>query len=98
MGIGGISIWQLLIILVIVVLLFGTKKLRNMGGDLGSAIKNFKQSMKEGESEDEDKGAASATQEAARPLEDQGGRVFDAEVTREEAPREQATGESSRRD
>jgi len=48
MGIGGISIWQLLIILVIVVLLFGTKKLRSLGGDLGSAIKNFKDSMQEG--------------------------------------------------
>ena len=49
MGLGGISIWQLLIILVIVILLFGTKKLRNMGGDLGSAVKNFKGAMKEGE-------------------------------------------------
>ncbi len=39
MGIGGISIWQLLIILAIVVMLFGTKRLRNLGGDLGSAIK-----------------------------------------------------------
>ena len=39
---GGISIWQLLIIAVIVVLLFGTKKLRNLGTDLGSAIKGFK--------------------------------------------------------
>ncbi|SFM47059.1 sec-independent protein translocase protein TatA [Ectothiorhodospira mobilis] len=97
MGIGGISIWQLLIILVIVVLLFGTKKLRNMGGDLGSAIKNFKHSMKEGEAEGEDKGD-SATQEATRPLEDQGGRVFDAEVTREEATRKQATGDAPRRD
>lgn len=56
MGIGGISIWQLLIILVIVVLLFGTKKLRSLGGDLGSAIKNFKDSMQEGkDSADEDK-------------------------------------------
>ncbi len=44
----GISIWQLLIVLVIVLLLFGTKKLRNIGGDLGGAIKNFKGSMKEG--------------------------------------------------
>ncbi|MFC1236742.1 Sec-independent protein translocase subunit TatA [Vibrio sp. DW001] len=42
---GGISIWQLLIIAVIVVLLFGTKKLRNMGGDLGSAVKGFKNAM-----------------------------------------------------
>ncbi|MBO66982.1 MAG: twin-arginine translocase subunit TatA [Acidiferrobacteraceae bacterium] len=47
MGFGGISIWQLLIILVIVVMVFGTKKLRNMGGDLGTAIKGFKKSVKE---------------------------------------------------
>jgi len=44
---GGISIWQLLIIAVIVVLLFGTKKLRNMGGDLGSAVKGFKKAIAE---------------------------------------------------
>lgn len=42
---GGISIWQLLIVAVIVVLLFGTKKLRNLGGDLGSAVKGFKNAM-----------------------------------------------------
>lgn len=45
MGIGGISIWQLLIILAIVIMLFGTKRLRNMGGDLGAAIKGFKKSI-----------------------------------------------------
>ena len=39
---AGISIWSLLLIFAIVLLLFGTKKLRNIGGDLGSAIKNFK--------------------------------------------------------
>lgn len=49
MGFGGISIWQLLIVLAIIILLFGTKKLRSLGGDLGSAIKSFKQSMQEGE-------------------------------------------------
>ena len=49
MGLGGISIWQLLIVLAIVILLFGTKKLRSLGGDLGSAIKSFKQSVREGE-------------------------------------------------
>lgn len=49
MGMGGISIWQLLIVLLIVVLLFGTKKLRNIGTDLGGAIKTFKKSMKEDE-------------------------------------------------
>lgn len=42
---GGISVWQLLIIAVIVALLFGTKKLRGLGSDLGSAIKGFKESV-----------------------------------------------------
>lgn len=42
---GGISIWQLLIIAVIVVLLFGTNKLKNLGSDLGSSIKGFKKAM-----------------------------------------------------
>ena len=51
MGLGGISIWQLLIILVIVVLIFGTKKLKNMGGDIGGAVKNFKTAMKDEEKE-----------------------------------------------
>lgn len=51
MGIGGIGIWQLLIILVIVLLLFGTKKLRNLGGDLGGAIKGFKKAVGQEKSE-----------------------------------------------
>jgi sec-independent protein translocase protein TatA len=46
---GTFSVWHWLIVLVIVLLIFGTKKLRNLGGDLGGAIKNFKQSVKEGE-------------------------------------------------
>ncbi|MDF1692212.1 MAG: Sec-independent protein translocase subunit TatA [Zhongshania sp.] len=54
MGLGGISIWQLLIILAIVVLLFGTKKLKGMGTDLGGALKGFKDSMK-GDEDDEAK-------------------------------------------
>ena len=45
MGIGGISIWQLLIILAIVIMLFGTKRLRTIGSDLGSAVKGFRKSM-----------------------------------------------------
>ena len=52
---SGISIWQLVIILVIVVLLFGTKKLRNMGSDVGGAVKGFKNAMKDGEEEQKDK-------------------------------------------
>jgi sec-independent protein translocase protein TatA len=51
MGIGGISIWQLLIILAIIVLLFGTKRLRTLGGDLGSAIRGFRKSMQDSEDE-----------------------------------------------
>ena len=45
MGFSGIGIWQLLIILLIVVMLFGTKKLRSMGSDLGSAVKGFKKAL-----------------------------------------------------
>jgi sec-independent protein translocase protein TatA len=62
----GISIWQLLILLAVVILVFGTKKLRNVGGDLGGAIKNFKKSMKE-ESDNKPQ------------VEDKSGRVIDAE-------------------
>ena len=47
MGVGGISPVQLIIILIIVLLIFGTKKLRNLGGDLGGAIKGFKKAVKE---------------------------------------------------
>lgn len=54
MGFGGISIWQLLIVLAIIVVLFGTKKLRNLGGDLGSAVKSFKSAVREGDKEGED--------------------------------------------
>jgi len=52
---GGISIWQLVIVLVIVLLFFGTKKLRNVGSDLGSAVKGFKTAMSEGEESPEKK-------------------------------------------
>ncbi len=52
MGLGGIGIWQLLIVLLIVVMLFGTKKLRNLGSDLGGALKGFKTAM--GDDKDKD--------------------------------------------
>ena len=45
MGLGGISIWQLLIVLAIVVLIFGTKRLKGMGTDLGGALKGFKDAV-----------------------------------------------------
>jgi sec-independent protein translocase protein TatA len=47
---GGISIWQLLILLVIVVLIFGTRRLGSMGSDVGEAIKNFRSAMSDGDS------------------------------------------------
>ena len=49
MGVGGIGIWQLLIILLIVVMLFGTKKIRIIGSDLGGALKGFKNAVKDDE-------------------------------------------------
>lgn len=54
MGFGGISIWNLLIILAIIVLLFGTKKLRGIGTDLGSAIKGFRSSIKDEDNKDDE--------------------------------------------
>ncbi|MDH3688033.1 MAG: twin-arginine translocase TatA/TatE family subunit [Gammaproteobacteria bacterium] len=74
MGLGGISIWQLLIVLVIVLVLFGTKKLRTMGGDLGSAVKSFRKAIKES-------GEGKGDQESAEQLEDKADEVIDTEVT-----------------
>ncbi len=61
---GTFSIWHWLIVLAIVLLIFGTKKLRNLGGDLGAAIKNFKGAMKEGE----DASQAAKPGDAPKPL------------------------------
>lgn len=55
MGFSGIGPGSLILILVIVVLLFGTKRLRNIGSDLGGALKNFKKAVKDGEEDDESK-------------------------------------------
>ena len=70
MGVGGISIWQLLIVLVIVLLLFGTKKLRNMGGDLGGAIKGFRSSIKEVKDGDSDSGDPETADQQAEASQD----------------------------
>lgn len=58
MGFGGISIWQLVIVLGIIILLFGTKKLRNLGGDVGSAVKGFKKAMSDDSAKEEPKSIA----------------------------------------
>lgn len=71
---AGISIWQLLIILVIVLLLFGTKRLKNIGSDLGGAFKGFKKAVNDGE------------QNAKEAIEDKPqDSVFEGEVVKDEA-------------
>jgi|TARA_B100000929_G_C15409619_1_gene387458 sec-independent protein translocase protein TatA len=50
MGIGGISFWQILIILVVILILFGGKKIRTMGSDLGESLKGFKKAIKDEDS------------------------------------------------
>lgn len=73
----GPSLWQLLIVLAIVLLLFGTKKLRNLGGDLGSAIKSFRGAVKDGGTEESKEESAKLEQEPA-------GTVVEGEVTSKE--------------
>lgn len=76
---GTFSIWHWLVVLIIVLLIFGTKKLRNLGGDLGAAIRNFKTSMKE----EGEKSESEESNEPPKQLHDQA-RVVDAEVTAKE--------------
>ena len=77
----GISLWQLAIVLVIVLLLFGTKKLRNLGSDLGAAVKGFKSAVKQGGEEVDN--ASEADAEAGQ-LEQQDGSVIEGEVAAKE--------------
>lgn len=81
MGFSGISIWQLLIVALIIVLLFGTKKLRGMGSDLGSAVKGFRGAMSEGEAEAKKNEDKPADQAQAKLSENDAGRVIDSEAT-----------------
>jgi sec-independent protein translocase protein TatA len=62
---GSFSIWHWLIVLLIVVMVFGTKKLKNMGSDLGGAVKGFKEGMKDGSTPDDDKTPEQVTQAKA---------------------------------
>ena len=66
MGLGGLHIWHLLILLVIVLLLFGTKKLQNIGSDLGNAVKGFRNAMGAAEKEEEDTDPKQLEQDAAK--------------------------------
>jgi sec-independent protein translocase protein TatA len=72
---GTWSIWHWLIVLVIVMLVFGTKKLRNMGQDLGGAVKGFKDGMKEG---------SQAGGDATKQVEDQAGTTIEGEARKEQ--------------
>ncbi len=70
---GSFSIWHWLIVLVIVMLVFGTKKLRNVGQDLGGAVKGFKDGMKEANADKQ-------PEDAAKPTQQVGGETIDVEV------------------
>lgn len=77
----GPSLWQLLIVLVIVLLLFGTKKLRNLGGDLGSAIKSFRGAVKDS---GKDSGKEETTEESVQLEPEPADNVVDGKVASKE--------------
>jgi sec-independent protein translocase protein TatA len=76
---GSFSIWHWLVVLIIVLLIFGTKKLRNIGSDLGGAIKSFKQSMNE--ETDKPGTEESGNGGEAKQVKSDSGRVIEGEVT-----------------
>jgi sec-independent protein translocase protein TatA len=67
---GSFSIWHWLIVLVIILLVFGTKKLRNIGSDLGGAVRGFKEGMRDGEK----------SADAAAPSQITGGQTIEGEI------------------
>ena len=77
---GGLSIWHWLIVLLVVVLIFGTKKLRNMGQDLGGAVKGFKEGMKSQDDEPAPPGTDAPAKQSSAQL---GGKTIEGEVTKE---------------
>jgi len=81
------SIWQLLIVLAIVLLLFGGKRLANLGGDLGSAIKGFKKSMHEEESKEDkdDKDETESPERLQGSADDSGDASFDTDRARKDS-------------
>ncbi|RMX07799.1 Sec-independent protein translocase subunit TatA [Corticibacter populi] len=74
---GGFSIWHWLVVLLVVVLIFGTKKLRNIGTDLGGAVKGFKDGMREGGEDAADGKAPTATAQVANKSGDADGKTID---------------------
>lgn len=86
MGFGGISPWQLLILLAIVIAIFGTKKLRNLGGDLGTAMRDFRGAMRDNEKDDD--AEKSEDDEDQRVVDQQDGASTQARSTSEADTRE----------
>lgn len=84
---GGISIWQLLIVFVIVILVFGTKKLRNLGGDLGGAVKGFKNAINEDPAKKADDEKTAEQQSIALEEKDA---TFDSAVEKQSAEKQAA--------
>ena len=82
---GGLSIWHWLIVLLVVVLIFGTKKLRNIGQDLGGAVKGFKEGVK-GAGDEADAAKAAGSPEAAPPPK-VGAQTIEGEVRKETSTR-----------
>jgi sec-independent protein translocase protein TatA len=74
---GSMSIWHWLIVLVVVLLIFGTKKLRNIGQDLGGAVKGFKEGVKGAEE------ASDAAKESGAPTQKIGGTTIEGDVKKE---------------
>jgi sec-independent protein translocase protein TatA len=74
---GGLSIWHWLIVLLVVVLIFGTKKLRNIGQDLGGAVKGFKEGIRGAEDE------ANAAKSATEPPQQIGGTTIEGQANKE---------------
>ncbi|MNE18874.1 Sec-independent protein translocase protein TatA [compost metagenome] len=70
MGIGGISIWKFLIILLIVIMLFGTKRLKGLGSDIGDTIKGFRKSMENDDKSSIDEPARQATEVLSHTMEE----------------------------
>jgi sec-independent protein translocase protein TatA len=76
---GSMSIWHWMIVLLVVVLIFGTKKLRNIGQDLGGAVKGFKEGMKSGDAD------VSSPPPSPTPSQQLGGQTIEGEVKKERA-------------
>lgn len=81
---GSFSIWHWLVILAIVLLLFGTKRLKNLGSDLGSAIKGFKSAVKDEDKKDEAAATSAAPESLANKSAD-ASRVIEGEAVRRES-------------